>query len=133
MQELLGRMGIKLQPLNVTGASLGMAQWQEEGGRLVLGSYAFKGSPLYEAGVEKGDVLLQVDGQPVQSRAQLDSLLASRKPGEQLQLHINRYNKKREVSALLSALPGHSTALQEKPSKKANRVRSAWLGSKAVN
>ncbi len=133
MLELLSRAGINLQPSDPEKASLGLARWQEEEGKLVLGSYAFKGSPLYEAGVEKGDVLLQVDGQPLQSRAQLDSLLATKKPGEQLQLHINRYNKKREVSVLLSALPGHRTTLQEKPSKKANRVRSAWLGSKVSN
>lgn len=133
MQELLSRVGIDLTPLAPERASLGMAQWKEEDGQLVVGSYAFKGSPLHEAGLEKGDVLLRVEGQEVATRAALDSLLATKQPGEELKLQFSRFNKKREVSALLTALPGHATALQEKPSKKATRWRAEWLGSKAAN
>lgn len=133
MQELLSRVGIDLRQQAPEAASLGMAQWKEEDEQLVLASYAFKGSPLYEAGLEKGDVLLRVDGQEVAAQADLDSLLADKQPGEELKLQFSRFNKKREVSTLLTALPGHVTALQEKPSKKAARWRAAWLGSKAAN
>jgi predicted metalloprotease with PDZ domain len=133
MQELLGRMGIQLQQAAPESASMGMANWQEQDGQLVLGSYAFKGTPLYEAGVEKGDILLQAAGQPVQTKAQLDSLIGSRKPGDKLKLQISRFNKKREVSVLLTANPGLATSLEEKSSKKIVRQRKDWLSSKAVN
>jgi S1-C subfamily serine protease len=83
--------------------------------------------------VEKGDILLQAAGQPVQTKAQLDSLTGSRKPGDKLKLQISRFNKKREVSVLLTANPVLATSLEEKYSKKVVRQRKNWLSSKAAN
>ena len=51
------------------------------------------GGPAQRAGVQPGDVITQVDGQPITSPAVLDSAIAAKQPGQQVQLLINRYGQ----------------------------------------
>lgn len=132
MQQLLGEMGLNLEQPAEQQASLGLANWQEQGGRLVLGSYAFKGTPLYQAGLEKDDVLLDFDGQPLSTKAALDSLLANRKPGDEVSLRYVRLGREREQNVQLIANPSLRVNTAQKPSKQAIRMRQDWLNSKAA-
>lgn len=47
-------------------------------------------SPAKRAGVRKGDVIIEVDGQPVQYVAQLQQMVGFRKPGEQVSVQVAR-------------------------------------------
>jgi membrane-associated protease RseP (regulator of RpoE activity) len=51
------------------------------------------GGPGQRAGVQPGDVITQVDGQPITSPAVLDAAIAAKQPGQQVQLLINRYGQ----------------------------------------
>jgi membrane-associated protease RseP (regulator of RpoE activity) len=51
------------------------------------------GGPAQHAGVQPGDVITQVDGQPITSPAVLDAAIAAKQPGQQVQLLINRYGQ----------------------------------------
>jgi hypothetical protein len=51
------------------------------------------GGPAQRAGVQPGDVITQVDGQPITSPAGLTAAIAAKQPGQQVQLLINRYGQ----------------------------------------
>jgi S1-C subfamily serine protease len=60
------------------------------------------GSASYEAGLRDGDVIVQLDGQPVTSVAELVHLIRSKQPGEQVNIQFIRSNQSREAVAKLS-------------------------------
>ncbi len=130
MKELFSRLGIALEPANQNRGSLGRAYWQEKNDQLVLGSYTLRGTPLYEAGLDKGDVLLQLNGQAVNSKAMLDSLLAGSRAGDEVALLYSRFGEERKVTLELEADPELKLVPQEKAGKKQLRLREEWLESK---
>lgn len=129
MEELFSRVGIALKPARPEQASPGMGYWQEENGQLVLASYAFKDSPLYAAGIEKGDVLLAINGKPVSSRASLDELLNTFKPGEEVEIRYSRFGEERTTRLKLISNPQLVLVPMEKAGKKQLRLREEWLES----
>ena len=65
------------------------------------------GGPADKAGIRPGDVILEVDGQPVPSSEDLSLLLAGHKPGDRIQLTIVRQNGQRAtVTVTLGSEPG---------------------------
>jgi serine protease Do len=49
------------------------------------------GSPAQEAGIQRGDVIVAVDGKKVERVGQLQRLIADHKPGEEVGLRVVRY------------------------------------------
>jgi PDZ domain len=58
------------------------------GGPIVVG--VVPGSPAQRAGVQPGDVVSKVDGQPVATTAQFASAIAGKHPGDQVALQLER-------------------------------------------
>lgn len=63
------------------------------------------GSPAAQAGLRAGDVLVDVDGEPLTSSAQLAELVAGSKPGRQLHAQLVRGATTMTVAPQLSAPP----------------------------
>jgi membrane-associated protease RseP (regulator of RpoE activity) len=61
------------------------------------------GGPAQHAGVQPGDVITQIDGQPITSPAVLDAVVASKQPGQQVQLLVNRYGQSLVLYATLGS------------------------------
>jgi serine protease Do len=84
------RIGVQVQELSrELAASFGL---QEARGALVAAVES--GAPADKAGVQVGDVILSVNGQPVQNASDLARLVASNKPGTAITLEVWR-NKQR--------------------------------------
>jgi serine protease Do len=60
------------------------------GGALVQG-FSQTGSPAQRAGMQAGDVIVAVDGQPVRQRNELQRMIASRSPGDRVNIDVVRY------------------------------------------
>ena len=58
-------------------------------------------SPAAKAGVQLGDVVVSVDGQPVKDATDLTTGLAQHQPGEKVELTVYRKGQKRNVSVAL--------------------------------
>jgi len=80
----------------------GMWMNQGDGGFEVMDVFA--GSPAAEAGIEVGDTILTVDGQPVASLPSLRQRFRSGAPGTQVHLQIRKGETKREVVLTLRDL-----------------------------
>ena len=64
-----------------------------------------EGAAADKGGMESGDVILEFDGEPVESATQFRNLVASRKPGQQVKIVILRDGKRRTLTVQLDERP----------------------------
>lgn len=128
---LLGSVGILLEQKGDSpyfGSSVS-SDGNREGARLV--SYPRIGSPAHKAGLDRGDVLLTINGQPVPADQRFEEYLAGFRPTDLLQLEYTRYGQKRTAELQLQPSMDYGLFLMEdkgqKPSKKMLAARKAWL------
>ncbi|MDZ4259851.1 MAG: trypsin-like peptidase domain-containing protein [Gemmatimonadales bacterium] len=68
-------------------------------------SFSSDDSPAKRAGLEPGDVIVAVDGVPVQYVAQLQQLVGFRRAGEEVRLEVARKSGREELTARLTTIP----------------------------
>ena len=128
---LLREAGIAARPVRPGRASLG--DLPLGGGMRVARPTAY-GSPLYEAGIVQGDVIVSLDGRPVASASALERLLRDKRPGDRVTLAFRRLGRELEATATLEAdrrvelVPVEATGTSLPPAQRA--FREAWLGSR---
>jgi serine protease Do len=81
----------------------------------VLVSDVAKNGPGQQAGLERGDVILSVDGQPVSSVNDLRLRIAQTMPGTTVHLKILRGGHEREVAVKLGELPEKASQAAAQP------------------
>jgi putative serine protease PepD len=64
------------------------------------------GGPADEAGLEAGDVILAIDGEPVEGSSELIVAIRSRRPGETITLTVRRDGVERDYEVTLGATEG---------------------------
>ncbi len=105
-----GYLGVTIR--NVTGNFA-----QEEGLNITEGVYidsVSAGSAAEQAGIEQGDVVVEVDGREVTQASQLQEMVATHRPGEEVDLVINRNGKTIERTAILQSLSGTTEIAENK-------------------
>lgn len=109
-----GRLGVAVQGLDQTlASSFGLPK---PDGALVS-SVDPKG-PAAKAGLQPGDVILAVNGVPVQDSTMLPGQIASLKPGTKAELQIWRDKSKKDVSVTLASLAdSQQTASNDGPAE----------------
>lgn len=129
--RLLAAAGIVMRPAAPGRASLGAAPLG--GGMRVVRATAY-GSPLHEAGLDRGDVLTSFDGRRLTSASDLRRLVASKQPGDSVSLGFRRQGRDLETTVALAAdaridvLPLESAG--GRLSRAQQAFRRAWLGSR---
>lgn len=102
-----------------------------------LTTYAQRGSPLYNAGLDKGDRILEWDGKPLKSTTEFNEWLAKRKPGDTISLSVSRRNGPSEVQLTLIEDPTVQLVTFEQAGQaltpEITSFRHNWLGSKALH
>lgn len=100
-------------------------------GTLTIESNPFIGSPAYEAGLEKADVLRDFNGNPDPGGQDFSKLFSTYQAGDTLQVRFERYGKEGTSTLRLRENPGYMIELQEAsgpmPSKEALDRRREWL------
>ncbi len=74
-------------------------------GGVLVQDFTGAGSPARTAGVERGDVVVAVDGHPVDRVGQLQRLVAQHHPGEAADLTVVRYGEQKTFSVRLEEAP----------------------------
>lgn len=93
------------------------------------------GSPAEQAGVQPGDEVLEIDGQPVQLRFDLDRVFWDRKAGERLPIVIRREGQKQPFELVVGGAPSdedlvwRQLGIQVRPvMEPVRRVQPKWEG-----
>jgi predicted metalloprotease with PDZ domain len=92
-ERLFDQFGFKLLRKNPERPSLGIIQLRFEGDTAFVLSTPLAGSGLYDAGVNRGDKILSIDGQPVTSYPELNFIIGTRKIGDELIIEYAHHGK----------------------------------------
>ncbi len=101
-----GRLGIAIQGVDKDLAqSFGLAD-----ARGALVASVEPGSAADKAGLQAGDVVLEVDGRRIADSAELPRIIGEKRPGTQVKMEIWRDGRSRTVSATLDELSAETVA-----------------------
>lgn len=136
-ESLLGRAGLLLQKNPNAGVFLGNTRLEFSDKGVELAGPTLHGSPIFDAGLDRGDRIVAWEGKPIRNDAELNAWLHAHKPGDQVQLSVDSRSGHRDVNVTLRESP----ALQILPYERVGRapspdmltLRNAWLSSKAVH
>jgi predicted metalloprotease with PDZ domain len=131
--RLLLRAGYVLRKRSAGTAWLGAANVVDANGN--INSLTAWGSPLFDAGLDQGDVILDVDGKAMASGV-LQAALKARKPGEQLKVSYKRRGGATGTATIrLKEDPSLEVVAVEStggtPTAEQKAFRDSWLGPKA--
>src|SRR5919199_5981494 len=96
-------LGVSIQDVRAEDAQA--AGLKEIRGALVGGSTPGQESPAAKAGIEAGDVIIALDGQPIDRVAQLQRLIRTHKPGDVVDVQVMRYGTKKDFKVKLGEAP----------------------------
>ena len=135
-EALLEPAGFILRKANPGAAWLGRIQLRaEDGGARVL-SPTLIGSPIYEAGVDRGDLIVSLSGRNVSDAADVGSVLAAHQPGDRVQITFEQRGQRRTATLTLAEDPTLEVVTFEAAGRPLDAdvraFREAWLGSKAA-
>jgi serine protease Do len=106
-------LGVNIQPVTPEDAeAFGLTR---VGGAVVQG-FA-DDSPARRAGLDRGDVIVAVDGRPIAASNELQRVIAQRRPGETVTLDVIRYGQQRQVRVQLAEAPAPPTAAAPEPAR----------------
>jgi serine protease Do len=96
-----GFLGVMVQPVT---PEIAEAFGLEEAGGALVGDVT-DDTPASRAGIRKGDIVLELDGQPVQDSRDLQLRIAQEAPGTRVNLTVYRDGRQREIEVKLAELP----------------------------
>jgi predicted metalloprotease with PDZ domain len=135
--RLLARAGMVLRPVAAGRASIGQLQLQDGAGGVRLTAASPFGSPAYQAGLDRDDVIVSIGGTSVTTAAAIDKVLAGRKPGAGVAVTFGRHGQTIQTAIVLGEDPRHEIVLVEDAgqplSDAQKRFRDAWLKSVSRN
>jgi serine protease Do len=109
-----GKIGVEIQPMNAAFAeSFGLDR-----PRGALVGKVEEGGPADKAGIKAGDIILSVDGRPVENDVTLPALVSAIRPGGSAVLEVWTDRKLRKVTAKVAEMqePGATPAISKQGS-----------------
>lgn len=135
--HLLDLAGLVVRQQRATVAWIGDAQYDAGARGLRIESSTITGSPLFTAGLDRGNEIVEVDGQRIQSSADLSRLVAGHKPGDALRATIaDRAGVTRTVTITTASDPAVEVvpveSLGRTPTEAQRTFRQRWLASRTA-
>ncbi len=90
-------------------------------------SNPFKGSTAYKANLEKGDVILAINGQSISTNNSFAKIISESKPNEVLKIAVKRFDKEFTTKITLGKNPAYTISLDEKTTSDKIKNRENWL------
>lgn len=129
--KLVARAGLILRPIAGGKATAGEIRFQDgpSGARIVT-DVPFA-SPAYAAGLERDDVVVSLGGVKVTSGADVDRVIATRKPGDPLPVVFDRRGERVSAAMTLVVNPHRELVAMEEtgqtPTDEQRHFRERWL------
>jgi predicted metalloprotease with PDZ domain len=96
-----------------------------------------RGTPLYGAGLEKGDHIQEFSGKAIRAGTNMDALLGKRKPGDRVKLKVRTRAGEKQAEVLLGEDPQLELITFEQAGRTVTpdilAFRKLWLSSKALH
>jgi len=131
---LLGRAGLLLRKAQPGTPSLGLAVGYENG-RAIVQNQTLVGTAAYEAGIDRGDRIVSINGRAIGSAEDFNAAIAGMKVGEPLTFVVEQRGETRtarvvpQEDARLELVTYESAGMPVTDAMR--RLRNEWLSSKA--
>ncbi len=89
----------------------------------VYAKFVLEGGEAYKAGLRQNDLILQVNGRKIDTRAEFDETLAYHRPGDKVKMIIKRGKEAKELTVTLTNQRGTTTL------EKGKSLKSDYLGA----
>ena len=129
---LFATQGVLLAAARAEHPWLGSLLLNPHGDALVVDSLPRHGTPWALAGVTKGDLLLKLGNVRLHDLADVDTVLDTVKPGDQLPLVIRRFDEEHTLIVTVGTDPQLKLSLDGKARSNARKARQDWLGAKKI-
>lgn len=139
LEPLFAKAGFLLRKENPGRAVIqfGDAKIDFEAKRPVISENTIIGSPLYEAGIDRGDILLNLDGTPLRNARDLQRILVTHEPGDTISVRYESLGVQYETTLTLAEdqtlelIPYEEAGLEV--TEAMQTFRDSWMESKAGN
>lgn len=137
LKPLLAKAGFVLQKQNPDEAVISLASSiiDYEEGVVTISGNTQVGSPLYKSGINDGDVIESIAGQPINNEEDIQQILAAHEPGDELAISYISLDESYEGTVTLAENPDWELLTYEEAGKtlteEMKQFRQNWLGSKA--
>jgi predicted metalloprotease with PDZ domain len=132
---LLERAGIVLRKTKAGEGWLGRAAMRYSNDGAEITGATLVGSPLYEAGLDRDDRIVELAGRPLKQASDLEAAIKGRKPGDVVKAKVEKRTGQREIEIKLGESPEFELVTSEAAgrtlSPSQTSLREAWLSSKA--
>jgi predicted metalloprotease with PDZ domain len=136
-EGLLARAGLVWRRDAAGRPFLGMVHVQDGQGGARLTAAAPFGSPAYQAGLDRDDLIVSVDDAPVRSAADFVRALGTHRPGERIAVTFERRGQRSAATVTLEEDPTRELLPAEQTgatlTETQRRFRDAWLSSQVRN
>ncbi len=133
-ESLLAPGGMLMRHANSDDAWPGPVRLVFDAKGATINANTAKGSPIYEAGLDRGDRILSVDGRRITSREAWTAALDGKRPGDDLRVDYESRGSTRTVTLRLMSDPGLEVVTFEaaglEVTDEVRRFRSEWLNPK---
>lgn len=136
LKPLLAKAGFVLQSADTSQPviSFGTAKVSYEDGKTIVARRTQAGSPLYRAGLDKGDEIISIDGASISNAKALQQVLMKHRAWDQLSIVYRSLGVEKEGIIQLAENPALQVIPYEAVDKKltgdATQFRQHWLESK---
>ncbi len=134
-ESLLNAAGFLLRPAKGDSAWLGSARMKFNENKVTLQSSTMVGSPLYEAGLDRQDVILDLDGEAISNEDELKRYLRGKKPEQEVQIKFETNGIEKTARMTLQQNPQLEVLPVEQAGSQLTAAQTAfrenWLNSRA--
>lgn len=134
--HLLEKAGLDLKKANPGKACMGNFRTVASDGGLQITTNTLIDQPVYNAGLDFNDVITELNGKPVASAEDIQSVLATHQPGDKIEIKYIHREILNEAEIILQEDPSLKVVTYEEEGKLITQAmqqyRKAWLGSKVL-
>ena len=132
LAPLLAQAGLTLRSANPGRAWAGAVAFETEGGLPRLSRYPAPETPIYAAGLDKGDRIVSVGGMPIATEADWSEAIGRHAPGDIVDIVFEQRGSKRQARLTLANDPTLEVVRNETIGKpltpRQSAFRASWMG-----
>ena len=125
-KSLLEQTGVLLAQAELNKPYLGASLKSDEKG-LIITRNTSKDSPAYNAGLDKGDILISLNGSNLTTLDDLSLIQDSLKKGDKVSVKYLRFGEEKSTEIILGSNPDYSFSISEKLNKNQKEIFTDWL------
>ena len=126
---LFARAGLLFEQANLATSWIGNTGFEVDGTAVKIAAGTQRGSPLYKAGLDRGDEIRRIGRVEINNPDDIDFVLGKHVPGDELEIAYVQRGIERTATLVLAGDPGFTLSRMDDPNRRQRRFLESWLGA----